>query len=431
MYGATRSIQLGLAAMALGGALLGHPARAGAQEAPVTLEALLDEALANNASLRRAEHRWKASTHRVGQSWALPDPSVGFAVMGEDLMTPLGPQEQVYEAEQMVPFPLKLWERRKVAAADADAAESAYRAAERDVVRDVSTAYFDLHATDASIRALEEILQLLRNLEQVVQSRYAGMGGSQRDVAKAQAEVSMVLERLFVLRQQRESLAARLSALLNRAGGEPIGPVAEPARPRLAQDLDELIALARASRPELSEAESMLRKERHAERLARFEYLPDMTLGFQYVGIGNGTTADPDDGRDAWMIPLKFTVPLWQNRLVGGVREARRNLRAGEAGLADAQRMAEFDVKDRYYRHTAAAKVVELYENALIPEAQLAFQSDQAAYQAGQQDALNFLDSERVYLNAKVTYYQALAESLKSYAELERAVGRSLTEAAP
>lgn len=420
----------GLAA-ALCAVLLLGAAQAGAQEEPVALDALIQEALTNNASLQRAKHRWKASTHRVGQAWALPDPSVGFAVMGEDIMTRLGPQEQVYEAEQMVPFPLKLWERRKVARAEADAAESLYRGTERDLVRDVSAAYYDLHAADASIRTVEEIFQLLRDLEQVVQSRYAGMGGSQRDVAKAQAEVSMVLERLFVLRQQRDSLAARLGALLNRRDPVPIGPLAEPAKPRLTYALDELLEMARASRPELREAASMRRRDEHASRLAGLEYLPDMTIGFQYVDIGDGTTADPDDGRDAWMIPLRFTVPLWQNRLIGGVREARRNLRASEAGLTDAQRMAEFDVKDWYFRHTAAAKVVELYENALIPEAQLAFQSDEAGYQAGKQDALNFLDSERIYLNAKVTYHQALAESLKSYAELERAVGRPLTGDAP
>ena len=398
---------------------------------PVALDPLIQEALARNASLQRAKHQWKAATHRIGQAWALPDPSVGFAVMGDDLMTPLGPQEQVYEAEQMVPFPLKLWERRKVAKAEAQATESLYRAAERDVVRDVSTVYYDLYAADASVRALEEILGVLRNLEQVVQSRYAGMGGSQRDVAKAQAEVSMVLERLFMLRQQRDSLAARLNALLNRDTNTPVGPLTQPGKPQLTYDLDQLLETAATARPELQEAASMLQRERHANRLAQLEYLPDLSVGFQHVGIGDGTTSDPDDGRDAWMIPLRFTVPLWQNRLIGGVREARRNLRASEAGLTDARKMAEFDIKDRYYRYAAATKVVELYENALIPEAQLAFQSDEAAYQAGKQDALNFLDSERVYLNAKVTYHQAFAESLKSYAELERAVGRPLTETSP
>ena len=61
--------------------------------------------------------------------------------------------------------------------------------------------------------------------------------------------------------------------------------------------------------------------------------------------------------------------------------------------------------------------------NALLPQAKLAFYSDQAGYEAGRTDVLNFLDSEEVYLNAKIAYYQALADALKSFAAIERAVG--------
>ena len=78
------------------------------------------------------------------------------------------------------------------------------------------------------------------------------------------------------------------------------------------------------------------------------------------------------------------------------------------------------------FRSTAAKQVVDLYDNALIPEAELAFHSDEAGYEAGRTDVLNLIDSERVYLNAKVSYFQALAEALKSYAAIERAVGVDL-----
>ena len=106
--------------------------------------------------------------------------------------------------------------------------------------------------------------------------------------------------------------------------------------------------------------------------------------------------------------------------------EAKRNLRASEAKLAQAENFSEYEVKGAYYRFTAAKQVVEVYQNALIPEAQLAFQSDQAGYETGRTDVLNLIDSERVYLNAQVAYHQALADALKNFAALERAVGTDL-----
>jgi len=407
----------------------GSPHTVSAEEAveATTLQVVQEEALQRNPSLAAAKARWEAARLRMPQSWALPDPTAGYMVMGEHLETRLGPQEDVFELEQMVPFPGKLWKKRQMAKAGAAASHAAYRAIERDVTRDVSSTYYDLYATDQSIDTVEEILESLRKLEQIAQARYATKGETQRDVAKTQAEVSTALERLFLLQQQRQTLAARLNALLNRPASAPVGRLAEPARPVLTHDLEDLLALAETSRPELQEADSVLQRDRHANALAKLEYIPDVSVGFQYVRIGGGSTTHPDDGRDAWMIPLKINLPIWQNRLVPAVREARQNLAASEASLTEERNLSVYDVKDRYFRYTTAAKIVELYENALIPEAELAFRSDQAGYEAGRQDALNLLDSERVYLNAKVMYYQNLAEALKYFAELERAVGRPLT----
>jgi outer membrane protein TolC len=390
------------------------------------LDELIAEALKRNPELAAAREESHAAALRIPQASALPDPMFGYMFMGEMLETRLGPQENVFEVEQMVPFPGKLLEKRRIAGAEAQASRAKLRMTERDVIRNVSDAYYDLYAADAVIGAVEEIDEALKKFERVTQARYAAQGGSQRDVAKAQAEVSDVLQRLLMLRQQRQTIAARLNALLDRDPDVPVGRAETPGLPALSQTLEELLALAATHRPELGEAEAQVKRQRHAKTLARLEYVPDLSVGFQYSEIGAGMTSDPDDGRDAWMVPLKITIPIWQNRLIPGVLEATRNLRASQARLAQAENLSEYDVKDAYYRFTAAKQVVEVYQTALIPEAQVAFQSDHAGYEAGRGDVLNLIDSERVYLNAQVAYYQAMAEALKSFAALERAVGTGL-----
>ena len=389
----------------------------------VPLEGLLQEALANNRGLEAAREELQAARHRVPQSSALPDPMAGYAVMGPMLETPLGPQKDVYEFEQMIPFPGKLLERRKVALAEVDAASARLKQVERELVLNVSQTYYDLYAVDATIEAVEEILDLLKKFESIAGSRYASRQGEQRDVAKAQAKVSETLQQLFVLRQQRQTLAAFLNALLNRRASAPLDKVSAPVLPKLELSLDQLLQQSRENRPELLEAAAMRGRQEHAHALAKYEYMPDISVGFQYTRIGGGMTSDPEDGRDAWMVPLKVTLPLWQNRIIPAVLEAKRDLNASEANLREAENLAEYEIKNAYYRFTAGRQVVELYENALIPQARLAFSSDQAGYEAGRTDVLNFLDSEEVYRNAKIAYYQALADALKNFAAIERAVG--------
>ena len=389
----------------------------------VSLDELLKEALANNRELEAAREELQAAKHRVPQASALPDPTLGYAVMGPMLETPLGPQKDVYEFEQMIPFPGKLLERRRIALAEVDAAAAQLRQVERELVLNVSQTYYDLYAVDATIAAVEEILDLLKKFESIAQSRYASQQGEQRDVAKAQAKVSGTLQELFVLRQQRQTLAAFINTLLDRRSSAPLDKVSAPVLPKLELSLDQLLQQSRENRPELLEAAAMRGKQEHAHALAKYEYLPDISVGFQYTRIGDGMTTDPNDGRDAWMVPIKVTLPLWQNRIIPAVLEAKRNLNASEANLRQAENLAEYEIKNAYYRFTAGRQVVELYENALIPQAKLAFSSDQAGYEAGRTDVLNFLDSEEVYRNAKIAYYQGLADALKNFAAIERAVG--------
>jgi outer membrane protein TolC len=326
----------------------------------------------------------------------------------------------------MVPFPGKLWEQRRMAVAEANAVHAQLAAIERDVIREVSEAYDDLYAIDKTVEVIEELHETLKTFEGIAQARYASEGGSQGEVAKAQAEVSGALQRLLVLRQQRQTAAALLNALLDRDPHAPVGQPVKPDIPRLSSTLEELLELAKRHRPEIHEATAMVTRDQHANTLAKFAYVPDVSVGFQYIQIGGGQTSDPDDGKDAWMVPLKVTIPLWQNRLIPALREAKRNLRASRAQLEQTQNLTEYEVKDAYYRFTTATQVVELHEAALIPEAELAFSSERASYEAGGSSALHFIDSVRVYLNTKVSYYEAVAGALKSFAALERMVGTDL-----
>ena len=131
-------------------------------------------------------------------------------------------------------------------------------------------------------------------------------------------------------------------------------------------------------------------------------------------------------GDDKWMFPLRINIRFLQNKNIPGIQEAQKQIEANQAKVKAAKNTAFYEVKDAYYRFDSAMKITELYETAVIPQAQLALSSDQAGYESGKTDFLNLLDSERVYLNAKLTQVQMLTEALKSHADLVRATGIDL-----
>lgn len=390
------------------------------------LPELIQSAREHNPDIIAAHADWIAAKRRILIDSSLPDPEVGFDLMGSDVETRVGPQMQRLAVSQEVPFPVKLVEKAQAASQEARAAQAKFRAIERDIANQLSKFYYELYFVDSSLSVIEEVNDILKKFEGAAQARYANLSGTQRDAAKAQAEVSMSLEKTFTLKQRRESVAAMILTLLNRDPMSELGRPEAPARPVLNQTLIELINLAVKNRPEIKAQEAILKQTQSQSNLAKLEWIPDLNVGFEYTWVGSGMTVDPDDGRDSWMFPLRFRVPLWLNKNIPAVQEAQKKVEANEARLLSAKNNTFYEVKDAYYRYDTALKIAELYETAVVPQAKLALSSDQAGYESGKMDFLNLLDSERVYLNARLSQIQFFTEALKAYADLEHHVGLDL-----
>jgi outer membrane protein TolC len=394
----------------------------------VQLEDLLLKAEEKSPEIIAARAEWLASKKRVWIDTSLPDPMGEYDLMGTDRETRVGPEMQRFVISQDIPFPWKLYEKGKMAHEEARAVYQRYQAIRRDILNKITKLYYELYFVDASIEVIEETKGLLKTFESVAQARYANLTGSQRDVAKAQAEVSMSLEKLFMLGRERESIVAMIHALLDEDPMSPLGKATLPSeKPTLEHSLVELVNLAVTNRQEIKEMEAMAAKSKHGKRLAKLAYIPDLSVGFEYIQVGGGTTTEAMDGQDQWMFPLRINIPLWQNRIIPEIQEAGKLQEAAQARLVQAKNETFYEVKDAYWRFDSAMKISELYETAVIPQANLALSADKAGYEGGTSDFLNLLDSERVYLNAKLTHVQFFTEALKSHADLVRATGLDLS----
>lgn len=394
---------------------------------PVALPGLLAEAEENNPDILAAKARWMASKKMIAASWALPDPVAGFDLMGEDTQTRTGPQEQRFVLSQKIPNPLTLWQRRKIALQHAEELKQDYLTVRRHVLSEVRRNFYALYGVDAAYDVIREVQSLLEKMEDAAQSRYANRGGGQRDVAKAQAEVSMTLEQIYLMVQERQIVTARLNLLLNRSPFDEFGRALRPELPEVEPTVKELIHESLKNREERRAREARLERARAERTLAALQNLPDLEAGFTYTRVGGGTSLSPQDGEDTWMIPLRFRIPLWQNRVIPEIQAARQRVKEAEAGLEGEESRIFYEVKDAYIRYETGSRIARLYETAVIPQAEIALGSDQAGYESGSVDILNLLDSERMYLNARLTHLRVTTEALKSLVDLERAVGKNLS----
>ncbi|MCG8430423.1 MAG: TolC family protein, partial [Candidatus Omnitrophica bacterium] len=286
-------------------------------EAAGPLNGFIREALENHPGIREAYHQWKAAEYTIKSVRGLPDPRISYGFFGESIETRTGPQEQKFGLSQKIPFPGKRGLRAKVQAKEARIRREKYHAIRSEVIKDVRIAFYDLYWMDRALEITREEKTILEDTEKVARRRYESTLSSQQDVIKLQVELSKIIERLSLIRQNRQSTAARLNRLLNRHVNTPIDTLKQIKTREVSYTLDELMAKSQDSRQELRAADLAVEKSEFEKSLAAMDYLPDFTFGGEYIEIGGGTTSSLDDGKDAWVATVSLNIPVWFGKNAG------------------------------------------------------------------------------------------------------------------
>lgn len=390
------------------------------------LNSLITEALNNNPQIQAAYNKWKAAEYKVTQVKTLPDPMASYTYFGESVETRVGPQKDKYGVMQKIPFPGKLGLKGKAQLKDAQILKEKYEAEKREIIKQVKFIFYDIFWVDKAIEINEEEKSILENLEKAARIKYESNLAPQQDVIKAQVEISRIIDKLFVLNQTRKSLVARLNSVLNRSRDFSLEQIKSLEMSQFVLNLNELRDAAHSNRQELIAADLQIQRDEFERSLAKMDYLPDFTVGFDYINVAGGHTTSVDDGKDAWMTTLAINVPIWFNKLSAKVNEKRLSLEASKKNYENVENSVDYEIEDLYFKINTYKDIISLYKTALIPQTEQSFESAKIAYETQKVDFLNWLDSEKVLLQTRLAYYKSIVDYEKSIAYLERVVGMDL-----
>jgi cobalt-zinc-cadmium efflux system outer membrane protein len=395
----------------------------------LTLDDVVREVLAKNPAVSSAAHTVAAQRAKVPQVRALPDPTIGVGWMGN--IEPFSVQSgdpssyRSISAMQMLPFPGKRSLRGQIASKEADASQWDLEAVRRRVIAGVKAAYYDYWYYDKAIQTTQQNRDLLTKLSQIAEARYRVGKGVQTDVLRSQVEISMLLQKLTTLEQQRATAQARLNALMGRDSDAPLPPAADiPKESPLTYSLEDLYKLARQNDPEYQRMQKMIERNQLAINLAQKDYLPDLSVGYMY----EQRPAMPD------MHGFTFTVniPVFYK---GKQREEVHQAKEEELGTAKArdnrQNELYFELKQNYLAAKASDNLLKLFSQGVVPQSSLALESSMSAYQVGNVDFLTVIGNFTTVLNYETDYYRELANYQTTLARMEALTGAELTGAQP
>ncbi len=393
---------------------------------PLSLNALIEEAKKNNPEILAAKKRYDAAKARIPQAKSLDDPVLGFTfekAKGSpfQLQTTMS-EDRMLSLAQSIPFFGKLPLKGKIALVESQMFAAEYKNKELEVVNAVKNAYYDLFMNYKEIGLNEESLIFLENIAKVAQAQYIVGETAQEDLFKINLEIAKLSSDISNLKQEKLAKETRLNTSLNKDPESPLGAPDLKEDVSFRSDINSLYKLSLENQPELLIFSYAIEKNKYAKSLAKRSFFPDLMAGIVERGITTGSIGP-------WDLMLSLTLPLWfWTKQRYQVKEAIANLEEAQAAYGAMKNKAFAETKDLAIKIEIAKNKINLYKNTQIPLLESSIQSSLFAYRAGRGNIMMLLDSERMLIEAKMSYYKALVEYNMNLADLERTVGLNLDE---
>jgi outer membrane protein TolC len=392
-------------------------ANALAQDPPVTLKDLIDEALKNNPEILSAEAKAASASQRISQQASLPDPMLSVGYENEGLSRynygESPDAKWMFSLSQTLTFPGKLSLQAQAANQEALAERANAQAMRRQVALRVSEAYYDLFLVTRELDLIQARKPLANKLEETALARYSAGTGSQEEVIMAQVDKYMLIEKGEMARRKRESIEAMLAREVGKGAAATIGRPVEALPTPFHYTLEQLLDSANVQAPELAMQQSLMQASENRLLRSRKEAWPDVTLMASYTSR-NGPYKD--------MYGLTASVPLplfYQKKQGAGIAEAAWNQTAAQKDLEAARLKVESEIRDNLAMIHASERVMELYRSALIPKARQAIDAAFAQYASGKMDAGSALAKLKAPFDYELTAWEQYAQREKAIARIK------------
>jgi outer membrane protein, multidrug efflux system len=406
------------------------------------LNALVDEALANNLDLAASLARIEAARSQVLLAQSYLAPSVNLlgnanrsrisANTSPPLPSGTGQTSNDFGLSASLSYELDVWGKYRsgLLASTNDLTASRYysETVRISVAADVASAYFRLRAADAELALLQDTLRLRTETVQLQRDRFDGGLIGEYDLRTAEAERSAVVA--DIARAQKaiglyESAVATLTGRTPRAVFLP--DVARGASIEAATAVPQLPAGLPSGlierRPDIRRSEALLAASDLRIQEARANYFPALTLTGAY-GVESAVLSSLFTGpAGIWGLGLGLVQPLLGLKAIESQVElatARRDQVTVE--YRQTVQTAFREVHDALVSHRSAREALAA-ETERRDQIRKAYDVAMLRYEAGRTSFLEVIDAQRTLLAAETLRLGAARDAKLAIVDFAKALG--------
>ncbi len=191
-----------------------------------------------------------------------------------------------------------------------------------------------------------------------------------------------------------------------------------------------LVGMLDECHPRLNARREAIARDQWRVDLARRDYFPDATVGFNWYAIGDQGLSMAANGRDAFSLTVGINLPIYVNKRRAAVREARLKTGQSSQEYEAAWDALRAEVEQFYADVREQDEVLRILDEEIIAKAQQTFDLSIEAYRVGRIEFQQLIDNYDTLQRLQVEYFMRTAAREQAIARLERSVGCAIAEPA-
>ena len=390
-----------------------------------TLSQLIAEVHSVNPTLEAMTAAWNAAIQRIPQATSLEDPMLGSTVAPASLVSSQVDPAYALEISQKLPWHGKRSLRGASARADAGIASHNFNTARQKLTEVIELEFWDLYSSESLMKLNTQNSGILKSIRENAEIRYRTGLVMEQDVLQADVEITNLEVRLIELDRMNRVAKGNLNALLRRNPNDILTIASEQiVDDEPLAELDSLIRLAVARRPEVSANRMQIQGDRTRVELARKRFYPDGEIFYRHDTFWQPRTTQSDLREQ---VGVRMNMPIYHKRLNAEVCETIQKLAKSQAEydqlLLDIQR----DVQVSWEQILETQKKIDLYAKKLIPTAENNVSVVRSNYDNSKSTFVELAIAQRQWIEFKERLLMSQIELKRRTVVLSRIVGGSLS----
>lgn len=302
--------------------------------------------------------------------------------------------------------------------------------AERLLLLEVKTGYYDLLLAESRLELAHRSFELNSQLLQIAKERLAAGDVAELDFNLARVEAIRSEGRKIDAAQELVATRLRLLALMGTPSMNTLKVAADTeAKPFMTTSAD-LKVLALKNRPDLQAAEAEKGRGEAELDLAQAEQVPNVTAGVGLSWERSETSLGGLEERSTdYLVGFKLSIPIpIFDKNQAGIQEARARKSSAESRQQFILQKIEREIESAHARLAATEKSVNLYAKEIIPQLTENMKLVQESYRLGETGVLAVIEEQKKFIEVHEGYLAARHSRNQALSKLAAVVGTELIE---